>query len=315
MSLPIRPPTPDALSVTRRHFFGRTASGIGTAALATLLAEEAKPAVPARSKPSLPAHASGGMGTTHFPPKAKRVIYLFMSGAPSQIDLLDPKPKMEAFYDKDLPESVRKGQRLTTMTSKQKRFPIAPSIYKFHKRGQAGTEISELLPHVGTIADEMALVRTIHTEAINHDPAITYIQTAAQQPGRPSMGAAGGRRAADAVRPRPRQPESPWGCGPAFHLERQARRPGTVHTSLGCRIPPITPSRGGPSFEWRPGAVPLQPGRCQFHHTSKNARFTCTTQPAAIPGGGGPGNRGEDCPVRNGLPHANIGPRIDRLVR
>ena len=189
MSLPILPPTPDALSVTRRHFFGRSASGIGTAALATLLAEEAATAVPARPTTSLPAHDSGVMGATHFRPKAKRVIYLFMSGAPSQIDLLAPKPKMEAFYDKDLPESVRKGQRLPTLTSKQKRFPIAPSIYKFHKRGQAGTEISELLPHVGTIADEMALVRTIHTEAINHDPAITYIQTGAQQPGRPSMGA------------------------------------------------------------------------------------------------------------------------------
>ncbi len=189
MSLAIIPPTSDALSVTRRHFFGRSACGIGTAALATLLADEAPTAVPARSRPALPAHDIGVMGTTHFPPTAKRVIYLFMSGAPSQIDLLDPKPKMQAFYDKDLPESVRKGQRLTTMTSKQKRFPIAPSIYKFQKRGRSGTEISELLPHVGTIADEMALVRTVHTEAINHDPAITYIQTGAQQPGRPSMGA------------------------------------------------------------------------------------------------------------------------------
>ena len=99
MSLPILPPTPDALSVTRRHFFGRSASGIGTAALATLLAEEAATAVPARPTTSLPAHDSGVMGATHFRPKAKRVIYLFMSGAPSQIDLLDPKPKMEAFYD------------------------------------------------------------------------------------------------------------------------------------------------------------------------------------------------------------------------
>ena len=112
-----------------------------------------------------------------------------MSGAPSQIDLFDPKPKMKELYDTDLPDSIRRGQRLTTMTSRQKRFPIAPSIYKFQKRGRSGTEISELLPHIGSLADEIALVRTVHTEAINHDPAITYIQTGAQQPGRPSMGA------------------------------------------------------------------------------------------------------------------------------
>ena len=126
MPLPTLPPTPDALAVTRRHFFGRSTCGIGTAALASLLAEETPAAVPARAHPSLPAHDIGVMGSTHFRPKAKRVIYLFMSGAPSQIDLLDPKPKMQAFYDKDLPDSVRKGQRLTTMTSRAETVPGCP---------------------------------------------------------------------------------------------------------------------------------------------------------------------------------------------
>ena len=189
MNQPPLPPNPATLSHTRRHFFGRSACGIGAAALASLLADDSGAAAPSRTRRVLPAQDIGVMGTTHFPPRAKRIIYLFMSGAPSQIDLFDPKPKMKELYDKDLPDSVRRGQRLTTMTSRQKRFPIAPSIYKFRKRGKSGTEISELLPHIGSLADEMALVRTVHTEAINHDPAITYIQTGAQQPGRPSMGA------------------------------------------------------------------------------------------------------------------------------
>jgi hypothetical protein len=174
----------------RRQFFGRTATGIGTAALAALLQQDSSAAaVPSINGGGPASQDLGVMGSTHFSGKAKRVIYLFMSGAPSQIDLLDPKPKMKAMFDKDLPDSIRQGQRLTTMTSGQKRFPIAPSIYKFQKRGECGTEISELFPHIGSIADDLAVVRTVHTEAINHDPAITYIQTGAQQPGRPSMGA------------------------------------------------------------------------------------------------------------------------------
>ena len=176
-------PSFEAIEQTRRHFFGRSATGIGTAALASLLDS------PGASSAAGPVADHGVMRSTHFPGNAKRVIYLFMSGAPSQIDLFDPKPKLQAMFDKELPDSIRKGQRLTTMTSGQKRFPIAPSVFKFRRHGKAGTEISELLPHIGRIADEMALIRTVHTEAINHDPAITYIQTGAQQPGRPSMGA------------------------------------------------------------------------------------------------------------------------------
>jgi hypothetical protein len=112
-----------------------------------------------------------------------------MSGAPSQLDMYDYKPKMDPLFDTDLPESIRMGQRLTTMTSGQSRFPIAPSKYSFQQYGQAGAWVSELLPHTATVIDDLALIKTVHTEAINHDPAITYIQTGSQLPGKPSLGA------------------------------------------------------------------------------------------------------------------------------
>ena len=166
---------------TRRHFFGRAATGIGTAALASLV------------NPELfgdqPQTQLGSMGAPHFAPKAKRVIYLFMSGAPSQLDMWDYKPQLQDWYDKDLPDSVRNGQRITTMTSGQKRFPIAPSTMKFRQYGEHGTWISETLPHTASVIDDLAVIKTVNTEAINHDPAITYIQTGSQLPGRPSTGA------------------------------------------------------------------------------------------------------------------------------
>lgn len=169
---------------TRRKFFGRMATGIGTAALASLLGPDlARAATPA------PAEALGSLGGTHFPPKAKRVIYLFLAEGPSQMDLFDHKPAMADWYDKDLPDSIRGNQRITTMTSGQERFPIAPSIYKFSQYGQQGTWISELLPHFGGILDDITLINTVHTEAINHDPAITFTVTGSQLPGRPSLGA------------------------------------------------------------------------------------------------------------------------------
>ncbi len=175
------------LLITRRQALGRSASGLGTAALGTAalagsLATEANAASSSIS--------SGGiLQRPHHRPTAKRVIYLFMSGAPSQIDMWDHKPEMEKHYDKDLPESIRRGQRITTMTSGQSRFPIAPSVYKFARHGESGTSISELLPHTASIVDKLAVVRSVYTEAINHDPAITFIQTGHQQPGRPSLGA------------------------------------------------------------------------------------------------------------------------------
>ena len=171
---------------TRRHFFGRAATGIGTAALASLLSPKLFAAPPK----GVSQGSSGGLlAEPHFAPKAKRVIYLFMSGAPSQLDMWDYKPKLNDFFDKDLPDSVRNGQRITTMTSGQKRFPIAPSRFKFERHGKHGAWVSELLPRTAEIVDDLAVIKTVNTEAINHDPAITYIQTGSQLPGRPSAGA------------------------------------------------------------------------------------------------------------------------------
>ena len=168
-------------TMTRRHFFGRSALGLGTAALASLL--------PERGAPS-DASARGGLpGLPHFAPKAKRAIYLFMNGGPSQMDMFDYKPKMADLFDKDLPDSIRKGQRLTTMTSGQTRFPIAPSKYKFAQHGKIGAWVSELMPYTAKIVDDLAFIKTVYTEAINHDPAITYICTGHQLPGRASLGA------------------------------------------------------------------------------------------------------------------------------
>lgn len=165
--------------MTRRQLFGRTALGVGTAALASLVqAEEAR----------LP---NGGLqGFPNFPPKAKRVIYLTMNGGPSQLDLFDYKPKLVDHFDQDLPDQIRHGQRITTMTSGQARFPVAPSKYKFQKfdNGGDGAWVSELLPHTSTIVKDLCIVKSMYTEAINHDPATTFIQTGSQLPGRPSFG-------------------------------------------------------------------------------------------------------------------------------
>jgi hypothetical protein len=174
---------------TRRQFFGKCALGLGSVALGSLLPSPVLAALEA-SQPQL--NRIGGLPSLpHFAPKAKRAIYLFMSGAPSQLDLFDYKPKMAEQFDKDLPESVRMGQRLTTMTSGQTRFPVAPSIYNFtkHDNGGDGAWISELLPHTASMVKDIAIIKTMHTEAINHDPAITYICTGDQKPGKPSLGA------------------------------------------------------------------------------------------------------------------------------
>jgi hypothetical protein len=159
--------------LTRRAFLGRSAAGIaGLAALSDLLAQDR---VPSRGP--------------HFAPRARRLVYLVMSGAPSQMDMWDYKPAMADWYDKDFPESVRRGQRLTTMTSGQKRFPIAPSVYRFARHGRHGTWVSELLPHTAGVVDRLCVIRSMWTDAINHDPGITFFQTGAEQPGRPSLGA------------------------------------------------------------------------------------------------------------------------------
>lgn len=172
---------PDALN--RRIFLRHSATGLGTAALGALLHQDANsaPAAPPKAHAALP-------GFPNHAPKAKRVIYLFQSGAPSQMDLFDPKPQIESRRGEDLPDSIRKGQRLTTMTSGQAKFPVAPSIFKFQQHGQGGLWLSELMPHMAGIADEFCMIRSLYTEAINHDPAITFSQTGAQLAGRPSIG-------------------------------------------------------------------------------------------------------------------------------
>ncbi|HIE97465.1 MAG TPA: DUF1501 domain-containing protein, partial [Fuerstia sp.] len=162
---------------TRRQFFGRSSKGLGAAALAGLLSQQAA------------GNTTAGNPHQHFPARAKRVIWLFMAGAPSHLDTFDYKPQMVDWYNKDLPESVRKGQRLTTMTASQARFPIAPSMFRFDQHGDSGKRVSELLPKIGSMSDDIATIHTVWTEAINHDPAITFIQTGNQIPGRPTLGA------------------------------------------------------------------------------------------------------------------------------
>lgn len=161
--------------LARRAFLKRSTGAVGAMALASLLNDSQA--------------ADGGVSpeTTH-PAKAKRVVYMFQSGAPSQQDLFDHKPLMQDYFDKDLPAEVRNGQRLTTMSSGQSRFPIAPTKYQFQQHGQSGAWLSDLLPHIATVADDACFVKSMHTEAINHDPAMTFFQTGSQIAGRPSMG-------------------------------------------------------------------------------------------------------------------------------
>ncbi|MBI3664745.1 MAG: DUF1501 domain-containing protein [Acidobacteria bacterium] len=172
------------LAVTRRHFFARTSTGIGVAALASLL----NPRLFA-SGPAINPKTGGLADLPHFPPKAKHVIFLHQSGGPAQMDLFDHKPKLEKLRGTDLPDSVRMGQRITGMTSGQSSLPVANSIFKFSQHGESGAWLSELLPYMGKIVDDIAIIKTVNTDAINHDPAITFIQSGSQQPGRPSMGA------------------------------------------------------------------------------------------------------------------------------
>lgn len=169
--------------VTRRHFFGRT--GLGLAALTTLLRTDACGANADPSKNSI-----GGLADLpHFTAKAKRVIYLFQSGGPSQIDLLDYKPQLKDKFGTDVPRSIYPDDRKTTMTSAQTSFPTAPSLFEFQQHGESGLWLSELLPNIGQVADDLCIVNSMHTPAINHDPAITMLQTGSQIPGRPSIGA------------------------------------------------------------------------------------------------------------------------------
>jgi len=166
---------------TRRRLLAKGARGLGSLALYTLLERHASAATDNKAIGGIP-------GLPHFPPKAKRAIYLHMLGAPPQMETFDHKPGMEKWFDKDLPDSIRQGQRLTTMTSGQTRFPIAPSVFKFAQHGNCGTWISELLPYTAKMTDDIAVIRSMNTDAINHDPATTLMQTGFMIAGKPCVG-------------------------------------------------------------------------------------------------------------------------------
>ncbi|MFL2910241.1 MAG: DUF1501 domain-containing protein [Limisphaerales bacterium] len=168
------------VGMSRRHFLSSFGMGLGSIALSSLLKPEALLGA---------TNSRGSLGTSHFPPKAKRIIYLFQSGGPSQLDLYDPKPTLIKKHGTELPEEIRQGQRLTAMSGNQASLPLAGSPFKFAPHGQSGIEISDALPHISSIADDICLVRSMHTEAINHGPGVTHMQTGSQFPGRPSIGA------------------------------------------------------------------------------------------------------------------------------
>jgi hypothetical protein len=171
--------------LTRRTFLTRTTSSLGLFALGSLLNEE----IFGKTAPALQNGLPGSLKTLHFPAKAKRVIYLFQSGAPSHMDLFDHKPKLAELTGTELPKSIRGDQRITGMTSGQKQLLCVGSPFQFGKHGKCGTEISELLPHTAKVVDDIAIIKSMFTEPINHDPAVTFFGTGNQQPGRPTMGA------------------------------------------------------------------------------------------------------------------------------
>ena len=177
------------LKQLRRHWLSDCASGLGSIAITSLLASQVRASTPGGSTSDPEGSPEKLMKFPSFAAKAKRVIYLFQSGAPSQLDLFDWKPAMGDLRGTELPDSIRRGQRLTGMTSSQSSFPVAPTRYRFSQHGESGAWLSELLPHTAKIADQLCFIKSMHTEAINHDPAVTFFQTGSQLAGRPSIGA------------------------------------------------------------------------------------------------------------------------------
>lgn len=169
------------LNINRRHFLGKMALGVGGAALGSLL-------IPNLLKGSETASEQLPLGIKHFASKAKRIIMLTQNGAPSQLESFDFKPKLREMFGQDLPDSIRQGQRLTGMTANQKSFPLVGSKFNFKQYGNSGTWVSELFPNIAKITDDICVIKSMHTDAINHDPALTFFQTGAQQGNRPSMG-------------------------------------------------------------------------------------------------------------------------------
>lgn len=176
---------PDELQtlLARRHFLGRTSTGLGAAALAAIIAAQ----TPTRGAESTP--LTGVLDRPHLRPRARRVIWIFQAGGPAQMELWDYKPKLAALHGSELPASVRGTQRLTNFTAGQGKFPVVAARFRFRQSGECGAWVSELLPHLGQVVDDLCLIKTMHTEAVNHDPAVTMMLTGTQQPGRPSAGA------------------------------------------------------------------------------------------------------------------------------
>ena len=252
------------LTATRRQFFGRTAAGIGPLALSSLLLREGYATTQGSAQsavglPSLP----------HFAPTAKRVIYMFQSGAPSQIDLFDHKPLLRKFHGQDLPDTIRKGQRITGMTSGQDRLPVAASIFQFHKHGQSGTELSELLPHTAKVVDDVAFVKTVQTDAINHDPAITFMQSGFQQPGRPSMGSWVSYGAWQ------REPGPPRICRVDLARQQPQPIPAALLATMGLRVPAIPVPRSQVPLWRRSCPVPIEPAWHRLVDPAKHAGHCC----------------------------------------
>ena len=230
---------------SRREFLTKSAMGFGALGLASLLNPTSLLAGTSRTD------SNGLPGMPHFVSKAKRVIYLFQSGAPSQMDLFDPKPLLNKMYGEELPDSIRLGQRLTGMTAGQTSFPLAGSLFNFKQYGQSGAWMSELLPYQSKIVDELCFIHSMHTEAINHDPAATLMQTGSQFAGRPSIGS--------------------WvnyGLGsenenlPGFIvlITKNGGRPTALFSSMGQWIFALQASRGSFSIWQRPRPVSFEPG-------------------------------------------------------
>ena len=291
---------------TRRQFFGDAGLRLGSLALGMLMGSSASgskahAATGPQAYPPLP-------GLPHFPGKAKSLIYLHMNGAPTQMDLWDYKPNLEQFFDKDLPDSVRMGQRITTMTSGQSRLPVAPSKFKFAQHGQCGRWVSELLPHTAKIVDDLALIKTVHTNAINHDPACTFVMTGSEVPGKPSIGS-----------------WLAYGLGsesndlpafvvftPKFPADRQ--RPGVVLANVDQRLSAVQVQRRRAARRRRSGAVRAKPAGRGHHRSPQHAGCLEPAQPARLRTLRRPGDPDANRPVRNGLSHAEFRAGVGRLV-
>src|SRR4029453_13982667 len=250
-------PSANPLRLARRQFLQRSGLSLGAAVLASLLAaddarsQDRPPTTDVRSPTSDSRRPIPGLaGLPHHPPRAKSVIFLCQSGAPSQLDLFDYKPVLAERHGEELPESIRRGQRLTTMTSEQKPLPLTASLFKFAQHGRSGAWVSELMPHTAKIVDELCLLKSLHTSAINHDPGITFLQTGSEQPGRPSMGS-----------------WVSYGLGtenanlPAFVVMISgggARRPAAVWPAVGIGVSARVACGSEAPRQWRSGAVPGQ---------------------------------------------------------